>query len=190
MSRIWLSCRMLMPWHKIDVRTSKFQWGNYCGRQGQLCLLSTCLRYKISKRELSIWLYNIMDHNHLYWCGSPVFTDNQKGNLNLKGIYIILSHWLRPCSVVNMKLAWLFHVSNVQGCVYQTVTIIPPYIWNKEVTAWWCHQMENFSALLAICAGNSPVTGECPAQRPVTRSFDVLFDLSLKRRLSKQSCGW
>ena len=24
---------------------------------------------------------------------------------------------------------------------------------------WWCHQMETFSALLAICVGNSPVTG-------------------------------
>ena len=35
--------------------------------------------------------------------------------------------------------------------------------------------MEKFSALLAICAGNSPVTGEFPAQRPVTRSFDVLI---------------
>ena len=37
--------------------------------------------------------------------------------------------------------------------------------------------METFSALLAICAGNSPVTGEFPAQKPVTRSFDVCFDL-------------
>ena len=45
--------------------------------------------------------------------------------------------------------------------------------------------METFSALLVICAGNSPVTGEFPAQRPVTRSFDVFFDL----RLSKQSRG-
>ena len=26
--------------------------------------------------------------------------------------------------------------------------------------AWWCHQMETFSALLALCAGNSPVTGK------------------------------
>ena len=41
--------------------------------------------------------------------------------------------------------------------------------------------MEIFSALLAICAGNSPVPGEFPAQRPVTLSFDVFFD----QRLSK-----
>ena len=39
---------------------------------------------------------------------------------------------------------------------------------------WWRHQMETFSALLALCAGNSPVTGELPAQRPVTRSFNVI----------------
>ena len=54
---------------------------------------------------------------------------------------------------------------------------------------WWRHQMETFSALLALCAGNSPVTGEFPSQRPVTRSFDVFFDLCLNKRLSKQSWG-
>ena len=58
-------------------------------------------------------------------------------------------------------------------------------------TPWWRHQMKTFSALLAICAGNSPVTDEFPAQRQVTRSFDVFFDLCLNRkRLSKQSWGW
>ena len=36
---------------------------------------------------------------------------------------------------------------------------------------WWRHQMETFSALLASFARNSPVPGEFPAQRPVTRSF-------------------
>ena len=45
------------------------------------------------------------------------------------------------------------------------------------------HQMETFSALLDICAGNSPVTGEFPAQRPATRSFDVFFDLRLNKWL-------
>ena len=50
--------------------------------------------------------------------------------------------------------------------------------------------METFSALLAICAGNSVVPGEFPAQRPVTRSFDIFFDLRLIKRLNKQSWGW
>ena len=32
--------------------------------------------------------------------------------------------------------------------------------------------------------------GEFPTQRPVTRSFDVYFDLRLNKRLSKQPWGW
>ena len=55
---------------------------------------------------------------------------------------------------------------------------------------WWRNQMETFSALLAICAGNSPVPVEFPVQRPVTRSFDVFFDLRPNKRLSKHSWGW
>ena len=54
-----------------------------------------------------------------------------------------------------------------------------------KFSPWWRHQMEACSALLAICAGNSPVTGEFPAQRPVTRSFHVFFDLHLNKQLSK-----
>ena len=48
--------------------------------------------------------------------------------------------------------------------------------------------MENKnSALLSLYAGNSPVTGEILTQRPVTRNFDVFFDLRLNKGLSKQS---
>ena len=60
----------------------------------------------------------------------------------------------------------------------------------KKNCTWWRHQMETFSALLDIYAANSPVPGEFPTQRPVTRSFDVFFDLRLNKRLSKQSWGW
>ena len=49
--------------------------------------------------------------------------------------------------------------------------------------------METFSGLLALCAGNSPVPGEFPAQKPVTPSFNIFFDLRLNKRLSKQSRG-
>ena len=38
-----------------------------------------------------------------------------------------------------------------------------------------------------VTAGNSLVTGEFPSHRPVTRSFDVFFELRLNKRLSKQS---
>ena len=53
----------------------------------------------------------------------------------------------------------------------------------------WRHQIETFSALLALCAGNSPVTGEFPAQRLVTRSFDAFLSAP-EFPVGKQSWGW
>ena len=47
--------------------------------------------------------------------------------------------------------------------------------------------METVSALLALCVGNLPVTGEFPSQRPVTWSFDVFFDLRRNKRLSNNN---
>ena len=62
--------------------------------------------------------------------------------------------------------------------------------YRSEATYDGIIKMEQFSALLAICVWNSTVTGEFPAQRPVTRSFDVFYDLCLNEFLSKQSWGW
>ena len=46
-----------------------------------------------------------------------------------------------------------------------TMNLRPVKITDQFIYAtWWRHQMETFSALLAICAGNSPVPGEFPAQ--------------------------
>ena len=42
-------------------------------------------------------------------------------------------------------------------------------------SSWWLHQMETFSAILVLCAGNSPATSKFPSKRPVTRSFDFFF---------------
>ena len=55
--------------------------------------------------------------------------------------------------------------------------------YNYILCSWWHHRMETFSALLAFAR----VTGGFPLQRPVTRSFDVFFDLRLNKRLSKHS---
>ena len=45
---------------------------------------------------------------------------------------------------------------------------------------WWRHQMATFRVTGPLCAGNSPVTSEPPAQRPVTR-IGALFSLN---------CAW
>ena len=54
------------------------------------------------------------------------------------------------------------------------VPVVKFSFWLRFHNTWWRHQMETFSALLAICAGNSPVTGEFPSQRPVTRMFSLI----------------
>ena len=45
-------------------------------------------------------------------------------------------------------------------------------------------------AILTFDLTHEVLTGEFPAQRSVTRSFDVFFDLRQNKRLSKQSWGW
>ena len=72
---------------------------------------------------------------------------------------------------------------------YNPIIVIVPL---RQPWIMWSNQSMmtssngNISALLALCAGNSPV----PAQRPVTRSFKVFFDLRLNKRLGKRSWGW
>ena len=46
---------------------------------------------------------------------------------------------------------------------------------------WWHHQIETFSALLALCEGNPT-----PSKTQVARSFDVYFDLRVSKRLCKK----
>ena len=65
------------------------------------------------------------------------------------------------------------NVTNYATEVNETCPYSPPLL--CKYFTWCRHQMEAFSALLAFCEGNPSVTGEFPSQRPVTRSFDVLF---------------
>ena len=47
--------------------------------------------------------------------------------------------------------------------------------WNSPLEPWWGHQLETFSTLLVLCAGNSLVTSEFLTQSLVTPSFDVFL---------------
>ena len=59
----------------------------------------------------------------------------------------------------------------------------------RQLLTWWRHQMETFPALLALCAGNSPVADESPSQSPVTRSFDIFFGLRLNGCANNRYAG-
>ena len=96
-----------------------------------------------------------------------------------------------PKDTANMETVWCINwaiAGEVNGPNWLIVNHTLKYqlYWNHT---WWRHQMETFSALLALCVGNSPVPGEFPLQRPVTRSFGVFFYLRLNKRLNKQTWG-
>ena len=57
----------------------------------------------------------------------------------------------------------------------------------KASQSWWRHEMEIFSAILALCEGNPPVTGGFPSERASNAGFGVFCDVSLHKRLHKQS---
>ena len=123
-------------------------------------------------------------------------------------IYTRVSVQRRIKKVLNIeKGIYIHNFRNVTKCIIKSrehiikwyliscgpYLVTPRMVNSREtfwVFTWWRHQMETFSALLAICAGNSPVSGEFPTQRPVTRSSDIFFDLRLYKRRSKQSWSW
>ena len=69
----------------------------------------------------------------------------------------------------------------------------------RDFTQFWVitlrhHMMtssnRNIFRVTGPLCGEFTGPGEFPAQRPVTRNFDVFFDLRLNKRLSKQPRGW
>ena len=108
-------------------------------------------------------------------------TQHLKNSLHAMNVFYSL-HWLNISSFFLDLLDW----TQIGGLWSRLVLPGTP---SNEFSSWWRHQMETFSVLLDICAGNSPVPSEFPAQRPVTRSFDVFFDLRPNKWLSKQWWG-
>ena len=152
------------------------------------------------------------------WTGRGMFTGYDNFICSLSNIYIFFRNCFSHNLFTNLiQLSLRTNVFHRQILAWQYKRLRHPWIgseisreckrWHKRpvvyddsiqyvpssnlwFSPWWRHQTEIFSALLALCAGNSPVSGEFPAQRPVTRNFDVFLDLRLNKRLSKQSCGW
>ena len=65
----------------------------------------------------------------------------------------------------------------------------PPHSYQKFCAMTTSSNGNIFRVTGPLC-GEFTGPGEFPTQRPVTRSFDVFFDLRLNKRLSKQPRGW
>ena len=141
------------------------------------CVLSFCTHQPSCNQAILIIPLHTMQSMHI------VSIINQQKMTVIKIIknsfWLTFTWWTISICITNLSLL-------STGMTY----IWTPSLWKTWAYSWWRHQMETFSALLAIRAGNSPVSGEFPTQRPVTRSFDVFSDLRLNKGLRKQSWGW
>ena len=67
---------------------------------------------------------------------------------------------------------------------YKTSAVAVNLPYHDDVIKW-----KHFRVAGPLC-GKFTGPGDFPTQRPVTRSFDVFFDLRPNKRSSKQSWGW
>ena len=78
--------------------------------------------------------------------------------------------------------------ADISWCQAISLTILNVHL------SWKLHMMTSSNGNIFRVTGHLcrefTGPGEFPAQRQVTRSFDVFFDLCLNKRLSKQSWGW
>ena len=121
--------------------------------------------------------------------GNPVVTGgfpSQRASTAGNRFHVMTSAWwlLLILLAVSALFSRNIPVSVTEGLKYNVYKLMLSifadccdysYIHRLVTWAWWRHQMETFSALLYLCAGNSPVTSKFPSQRPVTRSFDVFM---------------
>ena len=118
--------------------------------------------YRRRSSLFNSWMYSNDSHTCVLYCFLNVFVTYKPNGAG----------WF--CLILSVYMMYMYitcHVNEdyVMFCYVMLYGII-------ELSTMTSSR-ETFSMLLALCAGNSPVTGEFPTQRPVTRSFDVLFDL-------------
>ena len=131
-----------------------------------------------------------------FWHGKPISHGSTAGRqvalwpsimatyIN-RGMYYWKTPCANPCQLPNCLLGGLTVPILFKKIINNSKKVLPGNFIMMTLS-----NGNNFLALLALCAGNSPGTGEFSAQKPVTRSFDVFSDLRLNKRLSQQSWGW
>ena len=83
---------------------------------------------------------------------------------------------------------WQIHNINLLELQQNKTFFVQPLSKPNDDVIKWKHFLLYWPFVRGI--NRSPVTGEFPAQRPMTRTFDAFFDLRLNKRLDKQSWSW
>ena len=147
---------------KMCLKVSSAKWRPFC-------LDPNVLR----KYETKVW-YIYKTHT---WLG--------------QGVQLLIRRWM----FTNENWVWQYGVAALVDCLWHIfmTTIRHVYVIytrTKSPRNMMTSSNGNIFCVTGICAGNSPVNGEFPAQRTVRQSFDVFFDMHPNKRLSKQSWGW
>ena len=87
---------------------------------------------------------------------------------------------------------WMYHiVTGVTSDVGVPSTYLVYWLWCDRSVAYMITSSNgNIFHVTGPLCGEFTGPGEFPAQRPMTRSFDVFFHLCLNKRFSKQPQGW
>ena len=148
------------------------------------------------------FVLNMSLHNHVYCTVFRAYTNT------LIALYFILIRYLmrstfQPCipefkhMIQKYQFAWILQW--LKSFPFDLCISLYNLTNHSYVFVGYCIKINNIMMtssngnifrVTGLCARNSPVTGELPVQTPVTRSFDIFFDLRLNKRLRKQSWSW
>ena len=100
--------------------------------------------------------------------------------------------WKRKFMIISILYQIFISISHVTWWPKALLVMKHMINWWTVITSFFMMTSSNgniFRVTGSLC-GEFTGPCECPTQRPVTRSFDVFFDLRLNKRLSKQPWGW
>ena len=116
----------------------------------------------MARRQAIIWTdADLVSIGHRERNFSENLIEIQKFSLKKIRFHMPSANWWPFCSGHNVFVSWMVvcrneHLKKSRHSA-AGVRISSLRTW---YSLWWRHQMETFSALLTICAGNSPVPGE------------------------------
>ena len=103
-----------------------------------------------------------------------------------KLVYLILMDIFQWHLKLNTK--FFIHAHRFKNIVCETLYMLfrHEYVKQESAKSWWRHQMKLFRRVTGLLCREFTDHWWFPSQRPVTRSFDVFFDLRLNQQFSKQ----
>ena len=201
------TCITHVPWCMPGSLPSGFIWSRWRGirsrhsrstRNTQFCVSGKrSISYNVYLFSCSVmgWHKTILSNVYIVHRISPVFHRNH--------LLLVINKQVKISLFMRESTEWLpminpyMHKNNCQvicrcSSNYTITLFLPSFIGSRQFMI----TSSNGNILRVTVLSCGEFTGlqwipiQFPSKRPVTRCFDVFFDLLLNKRLSKQSRGW